>query len=209
MLAGRCATRCFSPASPLAATPRPARPGVHYTQLDARVAPRYARQTALLLTLPSPPPPPPPCHAASHRVAFSVPFLSSSVRPSLPVPLSPSPVPETLISLSLSDSRDLPGWTVPPSSGGTHCGNATMCDPQRHCKLIDCCFKLAVRSQPVCCVVSLRLCSVLNGASPLDSGIIRTRGKDGTVDSFRIRGSSAVERIANSASCAYPFNRKK
>lgn len=31
---------------------RPGKSGVHYTQLDARVAPRYVRQTALLLTSP-------------------------------------------------------------------------------------------------------------------------------------------------------------
>lgn len=38
---------------------RPGKSGVHYTQLDARVAPRYVRQTALLLTC--------PYYIASHR----------------------------------------------------------------------------------------------------------------------------------------------
>lgn len=38
---------------------RPGKSGVHYTQLDARVAPRYVRQTALLLTS--------PYYIASHR----------------------------------------------------------------------------------------------------------------------------------------------
>lgn len=40
---------------------RPGRPGVHYTQLDTRVAPRYVRQTALLLI----PPPFPLAHCTT------------------------------------------------------------------------------------------------------------------------------------------------
>lgn len=48
---------------------RPGKSGVHYTQLDARVAPRYVRQTALLLTS--------PYYIASHR--FPSCFLSSSL----------------------------------------------------------------------------------------------------------------------------------
>jgi len=46
----------------------PGKSGVHYTQLDARVAPRYVRQTALLLAS--------PYYIASHRFPS---FLSSSL----------------------------------------------------------------------------------------------------------------------------------
>lgn len=49
----RCATRVFRSAL-LWRQPRPGKSAVHYTQLDARVAPRYVRQTVLLLLLPFP-----------------------------------------------------------------------------------------------------------------------------------------------------------
>lgn len=43
----------FSFGSPLAVTRQSAKPGVHYTQLDARVAPRYVRQTGPPFAWPS------------------------------------------------------------------------------------------------------------------------------------------------------------
>lgn len=89
---------------------RPGKPGVHYTQLDARVAPRYVRQTALLLALLLP-------HCAPHcrvfllvslSLSFSLPLSlapsSSSVRPALvsSLPLPPSPSSVSLIESPLS-----------------------------------------------------------------------------------------------------------